>query len=182
MKLRKLTLTALLAAACYVSFTFLQIKVPTPAGYTSFHLGNVFCVLAGLIVGPVCGGIAGAIGMGIGDLLDPVYIITAPKTIILKFVMGFLAGVIGQKVFNLKEKSGKQLVIYTIITISVTMLANIVLEPTFSYLYYKVLLNNAQKAASYLTVAKWITTTTNAVLTIICATPIYIALKKVISK
>ncbi|MGN1398917.1 MAG: ECF transporter S component [Erysipelotrichaceae bacterium] len=177
MKLRKLTLTALLTAACYIGFSFFQIKIPTVAGYTSFHLGNVICVLAGLLVGPVCGGIAGAIGMGIGDLLDPVYLITAPKTLILKFIMGFLAGYISHNIFNLKQKQGKELVIYTIITICVTMLVNIILEPTFSYVYYQFLLNNSQKAAGYLSIAKWITTTTNAVLSIICATPLYIALK-----
>ncbi len=177
-KPKKLTLTALLAAACYVSFTFLQVKIPTPAGYTSFHLGNVFCVLAGLLIDPICGGIAGALGMGIGDLLDPAYILTAPKTIILKFMMGYIAGTVGQKLFHLKEKEGKQLFAYTLIAISVAMLCNIIGEPSFSYLYYKLLLNNADKAASYLTIAKWITTTVNAILTIIIATPLYVYLKK----
>ncbi len=180
-RLRKLTLTALLAAACYVSFTFLQVKIYTPAGYTSFHLGNVFCVLAGLLIDPVCGGIAGAIGMGIGDLLDPVYILTAPKTIILKFLMGFIAGTVGQKLFHLQEKTGKQLFIYSLIAISVAMLGNIIGEPLFSYVYYKLILNNADKAVSYLTVAKWITTTTNALLTIIIATPLYTVLQKRLS-
>ena len=50
----------------------------------------------------------------------------------------------------------------------------------FSYFYYGILLGDSNKAASYLTVAKWITTTTNAVLSIICATPLYIALKKLV--
>lgn len=180
-KLKKLTLTALLAAACYISFTFLQIKIPTAAGYTSFHLGNVFCVLAGLLIDPICGGIAGAIGMGIGDLLDPVYILTAPKTIILKFLMGFIAGTIGQKLFHLNKKEGKQLFIYTLIAVSIAMLANIIGEPLFSYVYYKLILNNADKAASYLTVAKWITTSTNAILTIAIATPLYVIMKKRLS-
>ena len=57
-----------MAALAYVSFTFLQIKIPTPGGTTSFHLGNTFCVLAALLLGGLPGGIAGAIGMGIGDL------------------------------------------------------------------------------------------------------------------
>ena len=69
---------------------------------------------------------------------------------------------------------------YTVITIGVTMLANIILEPLFSYFYYGILLGDSNKAASYLTVAKWITTTTNGVLSIICATPLYIALKKLV--
>ena len=43
----KLAQTALLAALCFVSFTFLQIKIPMPGGdATSLHIGNAFCVLA----------------------------------------------------------------------------------------------------------------------------------------
>lgn len=77
----KLTLTALMAALSYVVFTFLQIKVTLPGGdATSFHLGNAVCVLGALLLGGVYGGIGGAIGMTIGDLLDPVYIVYAPKT------------------------------------------------------------------------------------------------------
>ena len=44
----KITVMALMIALCYVAFTYLQIKIPTPAGFTSFHLGNTFCVLAAL--------------------------------------------------------------------------------------------------------------------------------------
>ena len=85
-KTLRITVTALMAALCYVAFTFLQIKIPTPVGYTSFHLGNTFCVLAALLLGGIPGGIAGAIGMGIGDILDPVYIMVAPKTLFLKIM------------------------------------------------------------------------------------------------
>lgn len=73
-KTLKIVVIGLMAALAYVSFTFLQIKIPTPGGTTSFHLGNTFVVLAALLIGGVPGGIAGAIGMGIGDLLDPVYV------------------------------------------------------------------------------------------------------------
>ena len=46
----KLAETALLAALCYVSFTFLQIKIPVPGGdATSLHIGNTFCVLGAQI-------------------------------------------------------------------------------------------------------------------------------------
>ena len=52
----KLAETALMAALCYVSFTFLQIKIPVPGGdATSIHIGNAFCVLAALLIGGVYG-------------------------------------------------------------------------------------------------------------------------------
>ena len=48
----KLAETALLAALCYVSFTFLQIKIPVPGGdATSLHIGNTFCVHCFLAAG-----------------------------------------------------------------------------------------------------------------------------------
>ena len=74
-KVYKLTLTALMAALSYVVFTFLQIKIALPGGdATSLHLGNAVCVLGALLLGGVYGGLGGAIGMTIGDLLDPVYL------------------------------------------------------------------------------------------------------------
>lgn len=50
---------------------FLKINIPTPGGTTAIHFGNTFCVLAALLIGGVEGGIAGAIGMGLADLMDP---------------------------------------------------------------------------------------------------------------
>lgn len=56
----KLAETALLAALCYVAFTFLQIKIPVPGGdATSIHIGNAFCVLGALLLGGWYGGLAG---------------------------------------------------------------------------------------------------------------------------
>ena len=181
-KIQKLTLTALMAALCYVGFSFIQIKIPTPAGYTSFHMGNVFCILAALLIDGASGGLAGAIGMGIGDVLDPVYVVVAPKTIILKYVMGFIAGYFAHDVFKVEEKTGKDKTKYVIISIAIAGLSNIIFEPLFSYFYYNIILSNSDKALSYLTIAKYITTTFNSVLTVIVATPLYLVISKRILK
>ena len=95
----KLALTGLFAALSYVVFTFLQIKISLPGGdATSIHLGNAVCVLGALLIGGVYGGLGGAIGMTIGDLLDPIYIVYAPKTFLLKFCIGFITGLIAHKI------------------------------------------------------------------------------------
>lgn len=172
----KLAVTGLMIALCYVSFTFLQIKIPTPVGFTSFHLGNTFCVLAALLLGGVPGGIAGAIGMGIGDILDPAYVAVAPKTLILKFGIGVITGLLAHKVFRIQEKSGKELYRDVVLSTTGGMAFNIVGEPLLSYVYYLIILGNAEKAASYLAVAKFVTTGVNAVLAIIIASVIYIAI------
>ena len=88
-KVWKIAMTGVFAALSYVVFTFLQFKIWLPGGdATSIHFGNAVCVLGALILGGVYGGIGGAIGMTIGDLLDPVYVVYAPKTFILKFCIG----------------------------------------------------------------------------------------------
>lgn len=172
----KLTVTALMAALCYVSFTFLQIKIPTPVGYTSFHLGNTFCVLAALLLGGLPGGLAGAIGMGIGDVLDPVYITVAPKTIILKLGIGLVTGFVAHKLLKITTKSGKELYRSALLASSAGMIFNMIGEPVFSYFYYLIILGNAEKAAKYLAFAKFVTTGVNAVLAIIIASMLYIAI------
>ncbi|MDO4467245.1 MAG: ECF transporter S component [Bacillota bacterium] len=175
-KTLKITVTALMAALCYVAFTFLQIKVPTPVGYTSFHLGNTFCVLAALILGGIPGGIAGAIGMGIGDLLDPVYILVAPKTIFLKFMIGLITGLVAHKVLKVELKKGKDRFKAVLLSCSAGMGFNIIGEPLVSYLYYLVIMGNSEKAMTYLVGAKFVTTGINAVLAVIIATAIYMAI------
>ena len=175
-KTLRITVTALMAALCYVAFTFLQIKIPTPVGYTSFHLGNTFCVLAALLLGGIPGGIAGAIGMGIGDILDPVYIMVAPKTLFLKFMIGLITGLVAQKILKIQLQKGKKLVGSVIASCAAGMGFNIIGEPLVSYLYYLILLGDSTKAADYLVAAKFITTGVNAILAVVIATVIYLAI------
>ena len=88
-RIYKLALTGLFAALSYVVFTFLQIKITLPGGdATSIHLGNAVCVLGALILGGFYGGLGGALGMTIGDLFDPIYVVYAPKTFLLKLCIG----------------------------------------------------------------------------------------------
>ncbi|MCQ2363884.1 MAG: ECF transporter S component, partial [Acidaminococcaceae bacterium] len=63
-KTTRLILAALFAAVCCVATEFL--KIPGPLGY--YHLGDGFCMLAGLILGPVWGGLAAGIGSALAGL------------------------------------------------------------------------------------------------------------------
>lgn len=175
-KTLRIAVTGLMAALAYIAFTFLQIKIPTPGGTTSFHLGNTFCVLAALLLGGIPGGIAGAVGMGIGDLLDPTYVVVAPKTFILKFGIGVITGLVAHKVFHIQKLEGKKLIIGVIVSTFAGLLFNVVAEPLFSYFYTSVLLGAPKQAA--LALASWnaVTTITNAILAIIISSVLYLAL------
>lgn len=178
----KIALTGLMAALSYVAFTFLQIKVPLPGGdATSFHLGNTICVLGALLTGSFYGGLGGAIGMTIGDLMDPVYILYAPKTFILKFCIGAIAGVVAHRIGHInKQTDRKQILKWTILSAVCGLGFNVIFDPLFGY-FYKLLIIG--KPAAEL-VLKWnfLTTGTNAVLSAIAAVVIYTAVRPVLKK
>ena len=66
----------------------------------------------------------------------------------------------------------------TVLSSLAGMAFNMIGEPVVSYLYYNLILSNSDKALSYLTAAKFMTTSVNALLTVIVASLLYIPLSK----
>ncbi|WP_346664139.1 ECF transporter S component [uncultured Merdimonas sp.] len=178
----KLAQTALLAALCYVSFTYLQIKIPMPGGdATSIHIGNAFCVLAALLLGGFYGGLAGAIGMGIADVMDPIYITGAPKTFLLKLCIGLIVGLVAHRIGKINESSDKKYVFKWSLIASVAGLGfNVIADPLVGYFYKMYILGQPQQMAEVL--AKWSAGATfvNAVLSTVLVTAMYTALRPVL--
>ncbi len=174
--LLRISVTALMAALCYVAFTYFKVSIPTIGGHTAFHLGNTFCVLASLLLGGVTGGLAGAIGMGIGDVLDPRYVLVAPKTIFLKMMIGVTTGFVAHKLFKIKNLKEKALAKAVFISTACGMFFNVVFEPIFGYFYYQFVINAPEKAAKTLASFNLMTTSTNAILAIIISSLLYLAL------
>lgn len=180
----KIAQTALFAALCYVIFTYLQIKIPMPGGdATSIHLGNAFCVLAALLLGGWYGGLAGAIGMGIADVMDPIYITGAPKTFILKLCIGLITGLVAHKIAKINESTDKKYIFKWSLLPSVAGLAfNVIADPIVGYFYKQYILGQPQQMAEVL--AKWSAAATfvNAVLSTIVVVIIYNALRPALAK
>ena len=180
----KIAQTALFAALCYVIFTYLQIKIPMPGGdATSIHLGNAFCVLAALLLGGWYGGLAGAIGMGIADVMDPIYITGAPKTFILKLCIGLITGIVAHKIAKINESTDKKYIFKWSLLASVAGLAfNVIADPIVGYFYKQYILGQPQQMAEVL--AKWSAAATfvNAVLSTIVVVIIYNALRPALAK
>lgn len=174
-----LTLTALMAALCYIGFTFFKIDIPVGTETTAIHFGNTFCVLAALMIGGVQGGLAGAIGMGIGDLLDPRYLPSFPKTFFLKFCIGLIAGTIAHRYAHLsKIEDNKKLTLWTVLSCTAGMTFNVIAEPVVSYFYKNYILGIPSEAAKIF--ATWTAGTTfiNALTSIIIASILYLSLRK----
>ncbi|WRS26427.1 ECF transporter S component [Oscillospiraceae bacterium MB08-C2-2] len=91
-----IVLVGVMAAICFATTVFLKITIPTPAGPVMLKLGNVFCLLAGLLFGGLRGGLAAGIGSALYDLTDPLFVADTPLTFIRFFLMAFLCGVIAQ--------------------------------------------------------------------------------------
>lgn len=176
-RMQKLVMTGMFAALSYVVFTFLQIKITLPGGdATSIHLGNAVCVLGALVLGGLWGGVGGAVGMTIGDLLDPVYIVYAPKTFILKLCIGLITGLVAHRIGRINETNDKKHVMrWTVLATVSGLLFNVIFDPLFGYFYKRVILG---KAAADVTLAWNVASTSiNAVLSAIVAVAVYLALR-----
>ena len=181
-RLQKIVFTGVMAALSYVVFTFLQIKITLPGGdATSIHLGNAVCVLGALLLGGLYGGLGGAIGMTIGDLLDPVYIVYAPKTFILKLCIGLITGLIAHKLGHITtETDTKKVLKWTILADIGGLLFNVIFDPLVGYFYKLIILG---KPAAELTLAWNVASTSiNAVTSTIVSVLVYMALRPALKK
>lgn len=181
-KVYKITLTGLMAALSYVVFTFLQIKITLPGGdATSIHLGNAVCVLGALLLGGLYGGIGGALGMTIGDLFDPVYVVYAPKTFILKLCIGLITGLIAHKLGKISTSNDtKHVLKWTILAAIGGLLFNVIFDPLVGYFYKLIILG---KPAAELTLAWNVAATSiNAITSTIVSVAVYMALRPAMRK
>lgn len=180
--IQKVIFTGVMAALSYVVFTFLQIKITLPGGdATSIHLGNAVCVLGALLLGGAYGGLGGAIGMTIGDLLDPVYVVYAPKTFLLKLCIGLIAGLIAHRLGHITtETDNRKVWKWTVAAAVGGLLFNVIFDPLIGYFYKLVILG---KPAAELTLAWNIASTSiNAVTSAIASVAIYMALRPALKK
>lgn len=181
-KVQKIVMVGLIAALSYVVFTFLQIKITLPGGdATSIHLGNAVCVIGALLLGGFYGGLGGALGMTIGDLLDPIYIVYAPKTFLLKLCIGLITGLVAHNIFHINEETDSKKVFRKVLIASICgLLFNVIFDPLVGYFYKLLILG---KPAAELTLAWNVASTSiNAVTSTIVSVLLYMALRPAIRK
>ena len=179
----KLSMAALFAALCYIGFASFKIDIPVGTEKTAFHLGNVFCVLAALFIGPFWGGLSGAVGMTIADLTSG-YVTSAPKTFLLKLCIGLIAGFVAHKVFHISKESERKvpLSVATVLSCTAGMAFNVVADPVVGYFYKMYVLGVPQEAANIWAKMGAVTTLVNAVVAVIAATVFYLALRPALKR
>ncbi|MFG6497562.1 ECF transporter S component [Fictibacillus sp. UD] len=117
-KTKTLVINALFVALTLVATMFINIKLPIAGNGGLIHLGNIPLFIAAFVFGRRTGAIAGAFGMGLFDLLSG-WTIWAPFTFIIVGAMGYVAGLISEKV------PGKRVIVYSMAVV-VAMLIKVV--------------------------------------------------------
>lgn len=169
-----IALTGLMGALVLVG-TYLNVPIPVLGDRTMIGLGNVFCILSGLILGPVYGGAAAGIGSFIFDLVGG-WAASAPFTLVFKFLMAFVCGLIAYGGAP-TAKSVKRLIV-----------AAVSGSLTYSFLYITksyveaVLLGNAAQAVQTIIITKGSVSLTNAAIADIIAIPLFIAIRKALDR
>ena len=173
---RKIVFTALMAALTVVG-SGIRITVPVSiAGTTAFHLGNIFCALSGILLGPWLGGLAAGLGSAIYDMFNPLYIAEAWLTFLMKGAYGLVAGLVA--------RSGKKEWNYGKVTVAAVSgaVTYAVLYLTKSYIKAMVVQGVAASGAWIAVVDKLPATTFNAVVAIVFAPMLAVAIRKGLQK
>ncbi len=183
-KVYKIVITGLMAALCYVAFTYLKIPIPTFGGdMVALHIGNAFCVLAALLLGGFYGGLAGSLGMTIADLIDPAYVTSAPKTFFLKLCIGLIAGFVAHRIAHITDSHDSRYVFKWTLIASVAGLGfNVVMDPIAGYFYKNYVLGVESSAAKIMSTWAAGVTFINAVAGTIVVVVVYMAVRPVLKK
>ena len=169
---RKIVWTALMAALTVVGSA---LRVPSPFG--EFHLGNIFCALSGLMLGPWWGGLAAGMGSALYDIIFyPAYISECWITFLTKGIYGLLAGLVffaGTNRSYIKAVAGS----------AAGAIAYAVIYLAKRYFYNGLLLSGLTAEGAWVEmIAKLPATIFNAGVTIVCAPLLAFAISKAMKK
>ncbi|PHD74062.1 ECF transporter S component [Bacillus sp. AFS043905] len=163
-KTMDLIITAMLIALVFVSTFFLNIKLPIAANGGLVHLGTAMLFIASILFGPKKAALAGAIGMGLFDIVGG-WALWAPITIVARGLQGYMVG----KIAWSKGRNGT--------SIAFNVIATIVSIPFMIAVYY---------IGEGILYGNWIAPLASIpgdlvqnILGIIVAVPVCVALKKV---
>lgn len=175
MSIKDIARIGVFAAAVYAASAFIQIPIPTAIDNTRLHVGNVMCLLSGMVLGPWQGGLAAGIGSMLFDLTNPAYITSAPFTFIFKFLMAWICGkMISLNKFGLKTR-------YLIGAIS-GQFTYVILYLSKSFLEHYFVLEMPMEAIILTLTQKGIVSSINAVIAVLAAIPLGLALRPIISR
>lgn len=180
---RRIAIIGMMAALSFVAYEF--FRIPNVFG-SSFHLGNTFTALTALLLDGVSGGLAGAIGLALADVMagDPGYAVT---TFILKFIIGLVCGWTAAHVFKVREldpKATPRLRYVGAVAGSAFsgLLVNVFTDPFLGYFRNRYIFGQTVELASIATKIAGGVTFVNSILSTICAVILYLALRPALER
>ena len=180
---QKITMIGIMAALSFIAYSFFRIPNVLGTG-SSFHLGNTFTALTALLLDGVSGGLAGAIGLALADIIagDPGYAVT---TFLLKFIIGVVCGAVAHRGFRLGarriEKRWQYLLAVTVSAFS-GLLVNVVTDPLLGYFRNRFLFGQPAEIADVFVKVAGGVTFVNSVLSTVCAVLLYLVLAPALRK
>ena len=182
---KKIVVTALLAALT-VAGSAIRVTLPIDiGGNTSFHLGNIMCALAGLLLGPWYGALAAGIGSMIYDFTNPLYIAESWITLLTKGAYGLVAGLVflaASKLFQKQEGAVWASYVKAALATTAGAVTYAVLYLLKSYIKGIVVSGLTHDAAMLALAAKLLATIFNGVVAIIFAPILIVAIKSALKK
>ena len=182
---RKLVLTALLAALT-VAGSAIRVTLPIDiGGNTSFHLGNIMCALAGLLLGPWYGALAAGIGSMLYDFTNPLYISESWITLLTKGAYGLVAGLVflfASKLFKKQEGAVWTAYVRAILATAAGAVTYAVLYLAKSYIKGIVVSGLTNDRGMLALAAKLPATIFNGVVAIIFAPILFLAIRKALQR
>lgn len=162
-KIKELTLVALFIALVIIGS---RIYVGTHDSFR-FHLGNSMCLLAAFLLPPIYAGVAAGVGSMLFDIL---FYTSGPAclvTLVTKFVMGYVTGIVFVKTKN------------TILSGTIGEIAYIILYALKTYVERRFILAMAIELVIPLLVTKVGVSVGNAIAAIIISTILHKMLKNI---
>ena len=179
---QKISIIGIMAALSFVAYEFFRIPNVFGTG-SSFHLGNTFTALTAMLLDGVSGGLAGAIGLALADILagDPGYAVT---TFVLKFIIGITCGAVAHKVFKLREldKHTPGYLAKVIAAAASGLLLNVFTDPFLGYFRNVYIFGQEYTIAKALTKITGGVTFVNSVASTICVVILYLALRPALER
>ena len=177
---KKISIIGMMAALSFVAYEFFRIPNVLGLG-SSFHLGNTFTVLTAMLLDGVSGGLAGAMGLALADIVagDVGYAVT---TFILKFIIGLVCGGVAHRVFKLKKMErqnvsrGRYLGAVTLSAFS-GLFVNVFTDPFLGYFRNRYIFGQAVDLAEVTMKIASGVTLVNSLLSTVCAVALYLALE-----
>lgn len=180
----EVTIIGVMAALAYVSYVFLKIPVSINGSTSSIHIGNLFPAVTALLLDGVSGGLAGAIGLSIADIVagTPHYAIT---TFILKYLIGITCGFVAHRLFRLKERSvkdGASYFVAVVVSAASGLALNIFTDPFLGYFRKLYIQGIPADFADVLTKISGGVTAVNSLICTVLAVALYLVLRPALKR